>query len=115
MKHLIIVLSLLLFTACSNSSNLPTTDNPQLELTNIKEKYADELARIQVGDYIAVVAKLFPGMYIAEDSMKNTIYAFDYQQGYLMKTKQELLAKTYKQSVQFYFVNKKLVHWQVKK
>jgi len=113
MKHLFITLAFLLLTSCSTNINLPTTDNPEVELTSIKQKYVNELADIQVGDYIEKVALLFPEMSIASDTMKNTQYEFDYHQQYFLAADNSSLTKTYTQTLRFYFVNKKLVHWGV--
>jgi hypothetical protein len=116
MRVILIFLVLLLAgcsTTTSNIKSLPTINNPSVELTDIKQKYVDELAVIQVGDYIESVASLFPEMYIASDTMKNTQYEFDYQQQYFLTADKNSLEKTYTQTLRFYFVNRKLVHWQV--
>jgi len=104
---------LLLLTSCSTSYIPPTITTPKDELTNIKQKYVSELASIQVGDYIKTVAVLFPKMFIATKTMKNTQYEVNYQQQYILANDTSSLEKTYTQTLRFYFVNKKLVHWQV--
>jgi hypothetical protein len=114
MKKSFIILVFLLLTGCSTRNNIPITDTPDIELTSIKEKYVNELAKIQVGDYIAKVASLFPEMSISSDTMKNTQYEFDYHQPYFPAKQSSPLKKTYTQTLRFYFVNKKLVHWGVK-
>lgn len=114
MKHSLITIVFLLLAGCSTSHNVPTTDNPDIELTSIKKKYVNELADIQVGDYIEKVATLFPGMFISSDTMKNTQYEFNYNQKYFLAAQNSPVEKTYTQTLRFYFVNKKLVHWGVK-
>ncbi|MCP4986517.1 MAG: hypothetical protein GY928_10810 [Colwellia sp.] len=114
MKHPLIVFLLLLLTSCSTNNNIPTIDNPNNELINIKQKYIDELANIQVGDYIKKVAKLFPDMYLASKTMKNTQYELDYHQQYFLAANDTSPVQTKTQTLRFYFINKKLVHWGVK-
>lgn len=104
-----------LLFSCSSPPNVPTIDDPNLELISIKKQYADELANIHVGDYIDYVATQFPEMIVASDNMKNTIYEFSYQQHYLLaENNNDNKAKTYTQTLRFYFINQKLVHWEVK-
>jgi len=111
-----------MLSGCTNTINLPTVSDPASELTSVKSKYSEQLASIHVGDYVKTVKKLFPNMSIASDNMKNTIYEFSYQQEYLLGNNNNLAASTqdknsiklYKQKLQFYFINNKLVHWQVK-
>lgn len=114
MKHACITFAFLLLASCSTSSNLPITNNPDIELTSIKDKYVKQLAKIQVGDYIEKVATIFPEMFMTSDTMKNTQYEFDYHQQYFLAAQSKPLEKTYSQTLRFYFVNKKLVHWGVK-
>ncbi len=114
MKHSLIAFVLLLLTSCSTNNNVPTIDNPHNELISIKQKYASELANIQVGDYIKKVSKLFPEMYLASKTMKNTQYEFDYHQQYFLVANNNSIVQTKTQTLRFYFVNKKLVHWGVK-
>jgi hypothetical protein len=113
MKHLFTALVFLLLASCSTTHHSPTINNPDTELTNIKQKYEQELGSIQVGDYIEKVEGLFPEMFIATQTMKNTQYEFNYLQQYFLATDKKSLEQTYTQSLRFYFVNKKLVHWQV--
>lgn len=114
MKHSLLALFILLLASCSTIKNTPTIDNPDTELTSIKQKYVNELANIQVGDYIEAVAVLFPEMFIASQTMKNTQYEFNYNQHYFLAADNRAQEKTYTQTLRFYFVNKKLVHWEVK-
>ncbi len=114
MKKSFVTLVFLLLAGCSSSNIVPTTDNPDTELTSIKQRYINELANIQVGDYIDKVATLFPGMFISSDTMKNTQYEFNYHQQYFLAAQSNTVEKTYTQTLRFYFVNKKLVHWGVK-
>ncbi len=114
MKLFFTALIFLLLASCSTINNSPTINNPDIELTSIKQKYVNELANIQVGDYIESVAVLFPEMHIASKTMKNTQYEFDYNQQYFLAADNSSLEKTYTQTLRFYFVNKKLVHWGVK-
>lgn len=114
MKSSFIALVFLLLAGCSANNNYPTTNAAETELTNIKQKYVSELAQIQVGDYIEAVAKLFPEMSLSSDTMKNTQYEVDYHQQYLLVANNNSQEKTYTQTLRFYFVNKKLVHWGVK-
>ena len=106
MKHLLIALVLLLLASCS-SHNFPTVEKPIIELTSIKQKYTSELSSITVGDYISAVSKKFPEMFVASDNMKNTIYEFDFQQQYYLVSDKSSQLKSYKQTLRFYFVNKK--------
>ena len=114
MKYIFIALTITLLVSCSSATDFPTIDDPRLELTSIKKQYENELANIHVGDYIDFVAKQFPEMFIASDNMKNTIYEFNYQQQYLLADNNNDLTKTYTQTLRFYFINRKLAHWQVK-
>lgn len=115
MKYIVIALTVMLLVSCSSTPDFPTIDDPSIELTSIKKQYADELANIHIGDYIDYVAKQFPEMIVASDNMKNTIYEFNYQQQYLLVANNNDLTKTYTQTLRFYFINRKLAHWQVKK
>lgn len=114
MKYSFITLVFLLLASCSSNNSFPTIDSPEVELTSIKQKYVNELGNIQVGDYIETVAVLFPEMFIASDTMKNTQYEFDYHQQYFLAADSSPQEKTYSQTLRFYFVNNKLVHWGVK-
>jgi hypothetical protein len=114
MKNILISITILLILGCTSIKPLPTIENPQLELSNVKLQYANELASIQVGDYIVSIANLFPEMVIVSNTMKNTIYEFDYKQKYFLSNDGSELEKTYIQTLRFYFINKKLVHWQEK-
>lgn len=109
-----ITLMVTLLFSCSSPPNVPRIDDPSLELISIKKQYADELTNIHVGDYIDYVAKQFPEMFVASDNMKNTIYEFTYQQQYLLAANNDVETKTYTQTLRFYFINQKLVHWKVK-
>ena len=114
MKYIVIALTITLLVSCSSTTDFLTIDDPQLELTSIKKQYKKELANIHVGDYIDFVAKQFPKIFIASDNMKNTIYEFTYQQQYILADNNNDLTKTYTQTLRFYFINRKLAHWQVK-
>ena len=114
MKNIFITLTITLLVSCSSTPDFPTINDPSVELTSIKKQYKKELANIHVGDYIDFVAKQFPEMFIASDNMKNTIYEFTYQQQYLLAADNNDETKTYTQTLRFYFINRKLAHWQVK-
>ncbi len=115
MKYIVIALTVMLLVSCTSTSDFPTIDDPNVELTSIQKQYADELANIHIGDYIDYVAKQFPEMVVASDNMKNTIYEFTYQQQYLLAANNNNdETKTYTQTLRFYFINQKLAHWKVK-
>lgn len=118
-KKLCITSTFALLISCTNSVNLPIVQDPSTELITIKSRYSSELASLMVGEYIASVNKKFPGMLIASDTMKNTIYEFTYDQPYRLhinkhntQSNTDETTKVYSQKLSFYFINKKLVHWQ---
>ncbi|TPH18164.1 hypothetical protein [Litorilituus lipolyticus] len=124
MKNLIIAAFLLLLCACSSTKQLPIISDPKTELPKIKQLFKKELSTVQVGDYIKEIKEKFPSLYLASDSMKNTVYEFSHKQAYLPKTnldndkvslrQSSISPIEYEQKIAFYFINKKLVHWQVK-
>ena len=117
MKLITLSVALILLSACSTTtnSNIPRIENPSLELVSIKNHYKKELSSIKVGDYISEIKDKFPELTLASDNMKNTIYEVNFDQDYQLKHSDTAEKKqTYQQKIAFYFINKKLVHWQVK-
>lgn len=117
MKLATISIFLLVLSACSTiaPAPIPRVDNPSQELISIKSYYKTELASIKVGDYINEIKEKFPSLTLASDNMKNTIYEINLEQPYQLKQSEAgSEVKTYQQKLAFYFINKKLVHWQAK-
>jgi len=124
MKNSFISAVFLLLCACSSTKQLPIVSDPKTELPKIKQLFNKELSTVQVGDYIKEIKEKFPSLYLASDSMKNTVYEFSHKQAYLPKghldndkaslRQSTAYPKEYEQKIAFYFINKKLVHWQVK-
>ncbi len=110
------VVLILLLSACSTTSNssIPSIEDPSLELISIKDHYQKQLSSIKVGDYINEIKEKFPALTLASDNMKNTIYEVNFEQAYQLKNSETVnKIQTYQQKIAFYFINKKLVHWQV--
>lgn len=110
--NLLIIASIL--SACAQTPDVPKIKSLS-ELTSIETKYTNELASIKVGDYIKDIKQKFPELQLVSDTMKNTIYETYYNQDYVMasSTKAQTI-KRFNQRITFYFINRKLVHWQAK-
>ena len=103
-----------ILSACAQIPEVTTVKNLS-ELTSIETKYTNELASIKVGDYIKDIKQKFPELQLVSDTMKNTIYETYYEQGYILASETETQTiKRFKQKITFYFINRKLVHWQEK-
>ncbi len=115
MKKLFLSTILFILSGCVANKNIPAVAVPIHDLTTIKSVYAKELSSIKVGDYIKDVQLKFPTMVMSSDNMKNTIYEVSYQQQYSLIEDNDAKENTYTQKLAFYFINKKLVQWLVKK